>query len=418
MSSGEERNLVRTLQVLVVGRSGELAEELEAALHAATDLRVSLRQARDFAEAGEATRSRLPDLVCTELGADASALRSFVSSLRALAPDLPFVGLIDRRPQEGEAGREVLVEALRTGFLDAIERPVSSADLRRVLPQVLAAARARETAGRVIVFHSTKGGVGKSTLSVNVACGLARRMPDRVLLIDASLQLGVCAVALDLESSTTLADAARERDRLDETLLRELSPRHSCGLRVLASPHGPLDAADVDDEALARVLAIARRAFDFVVVDTLPMVDGAMLTLLDSADRIFLVNQGTVPDVIGAARLVQTLDELDVGPQRRRIVLNRNTPRFAGSLTAAEVGDRLGQDVDYEIPHDKRVLTALNLGEPLVLRSGSRFGWGRVLRQIIEEVAALGSESEPPERPEPREAEEPQRAWRTADADA
>ncbi len=414
MRGREDTTPVRTLQVLVVGpSSAELAEEIEAALQAATDLRVSLRRARDFAEADETARARVPDLVCTELGGDAEALRRFVSSLRSLAPDLPFVGVHERRSEEGEAGREVLVEALRMGFLDAIERPVSSADVRRVLPQVLSAARSRQTNGRVVVFHSTKGGVGKSTLSVNVACGLAKRMPDRVLLIDASLQLGVCAVALDLDPGTTLADAARERDRLDETLLRELSLRHPCGLRVLASPHDPIDAADVNEEALARVLAIARRAFDFVVVDTLPVVDGAMLTILDSADRIFLVNQGTVPDVIGAARLLKTLDELDIGPHRRRVVLNRNVPRFSGALTAAEVGDRLGQEVDYEVPHDKAVLTALNLGEPLVLSVRGRFGWGRVIREVIDEVAELGGGA-PPERPEPEAAEEPRGAWRTA----
>ena len=409
--------MARTLQVLLVSSSAELADELNAALEAATDLRVTLRRARDFAEAGEAARARLPDLVCTELGGDAAALGGFVTALRALALDLPFVGVTERRSGEGRDEKEVLVEALRTGFLDAFERPISSADVRRVLPQVLAVANARETAGHVVVFHSTKGGVGKSTLSVNTACGLAQRMPDRVLLVDASLQLGVCAIALDLEPRTTLADAARERERLDERLLRELAERHSSGLRVLASPRDPIDAADVNDEALARVLAIGRRAFDFVVVDTLPVVDSAMLTLLDSADRIFLVNQGTVPDVIGAERLLQTLDQLDIGTQRRRVVLNRNTPRFSGALTAAEVGERLGQEIDYEVPHDKRVLTGLNLGEPLALRAGSRFGWGRVIRQMVDDVIALAGPT-PPASPEVEEAKARQPEWRTADADA
>jgi pilus assembly protein CpaE len=227
----------------------------------------------------------------------------------------------------------------------------------------------------------------------------------------------VCAIALDLETRTTLADAARERHRLDERLLRELSPRHHSGLRVLAAPHDALDAADVNDEALARVIATAQRAFDFVVVDTPPLVDGTMLTVLDVAHRIFLVNQGTVPDVIGAARLLHTLDQLHIAPERRSIVLNRNLPGFAGSLTAAEVGDRLGRDVDHEIPHDKRVLTGLNLGEPLVLRARSRFGWGRAIRGMIEDVAELRAGGAA-EIPDPADEKEPRAAWRTADADA
>ena len=331
MKNQDIQNLIRTLQVLVVGPSPEFAGELEAALLAATEARVSLRSAADFSEAAAASRARMPDVVCIELGHDAAKLRDFVAALRVLAPDLPFVGIHSSVRETSVSGPEVLVEAVRSGFLDVIERPISSADLRRVMPQIIAAARARETAGRVVVFHSTKGGVGKSTLSVNVACGLARLRPGRVLLIDASLQLGVCAVALDLPGKSTVADAARERDRLDERLIRELAEPHHSGLRVLASPRDPIDAADVDDEALARIIAIGRRAFDYVIVDTLPTVDGTMLTILDLADQIYLVNQGTVPDVIGAARLLQTLDELDIAPGRRSVVLNRNLPPFPGA---------------------------------------------------------------------------------------
>ena len=62
-------------------------------------------------------------------------------------------------------------------------------------------------------------------------------------------------------------------------------------------------------------------------------------------------------------------------------------------MTAAEVGERLGQQVDYEIPHDKKVLTALNLGEPRILRASTRFGWGRVMRELVEDVDALHIEA-------------------------
>jgi len=378
---------LRTLRVLVVGGDARLEGELADALASATDARVALHWSPEYEQAHEAARSRCPDLVCIELGADASALQGFVSSLRALAPALPVVGVRVPGAVDGERS-DVLVEAVRAGFVDVIDRPLSSTDLRRLLPRVSEAARARESEGRVVLFHSTKGGVGKSTLSVNVACALAKRSPDRVLLIDASLQLGVCAAALDLEGRATLADASRERDRLDETLLRELAERHESGLRVLASPRGPADAADVDDEALARVVAIAKRAFEVVVIDTLPVVDGAMLTLIDLADHLYLVNQGTVPDVIGAAQLLEILDGLGIGRDRRSIVLNRNLPRFAGELTAGEVGDRLGQPVDFELPHEKKVLTALNIGEPLILRARRRFGWGRAIAELVDDVSA------------------------------
>ncbi len=407
MIGSKAGNASRMLQVLVVGRGDECGDEIDAALEAATNVRYTVRHATALDSAVNAARARLPDMVCVDLAWEPGELRAFVSSVRALAPHVPFVGIHSPAASATAAAKDSLVEAVRSGFLDVIERPVSSTDLRRVMPQVLDAAHSRTAEGRVIVFHSTKGGVGKSTLSVNVACELARRRPDRVLLVDASLQLGVCAIALDLNPRTTLADAAREQSRLDETLLRELSAKHECSLRVLASPHDPIDAADVDEEALARVIAIGRRAFDFVVVDTLPTMDGTMLTVLDLADHIYLVNQGTVPDVIGAARLLRTLDELEIGPERRSVVLNHNLPRFGGALTAAEVGDRLDQDVDYEIPHDKKVLTGLNLGSPRILHATTRFGWGRAMRTLVDDVEALrGTASVKTEAPMETEAVE------------
>jgi pilus assembly protein CpaE len=382
----------RTLQVLAIGPDPHLREEVEAALDGAGDARVLLRCVSDFAEGAEAVRARPPDLVLAELGSDGKRLRDFAEALRTLLPEVALIGL---RPaaRDGEADDgAVLLEALRARFEDVVPRPVSSTELR---PWLAAAARTGTRTRHealLIAFHSTKGGVGKSTLSVNVACALARLHPERVLLVDASLQLGVCASALDLAPRATLADAARERQRLDATLLRELAEPHPSGLRLLAAPRDPMDAADVDEESFAQVLGVARRSFDRVVVDTLPVVDGLSLTALDLANRVYLVNQGTVPDVIGAARLLETLDRLGIDGERRRIVLNRNLPRFPGALAAAEVADRLQQPIAHEIPYDRHVLTGLNLGEPYVLRARVRWGiggWARAIAGLVAEIESL-----------------------------
>ena len=167
---------------------------------------------------------------------------------------------------------------------------------------------ARAAQGRVASFLSNKGGVGKSTLAVNVACGLALRHPDDVLLIDASLQVGTCAMLLDLKPTTSIVDAVRERDRLDKTLLRHLTLRHGTGLRLLAAPMDALEGAEVDDEAIARIINMARRSFTYVIVDTFPMLDNVLMTILDITDVACVVVQATAPAVAGAARLLPVLE--------------------------------------------------------------------------------------------------------------
>lgn len=388
----------RALHVLAIG-DDMLASEVESAVSSAVPGRSFVVHARDREEAERRLRQRAPDICLLDVGRDAVALRAFVERQRLLAPDLLIVG-VQAHPSDTPTPSDVLVEAVRTKLFDVLERPISSEFLREVVAAVSAGRRdAHARSGRVIAFHSTKGGVGKSTLSINTATGLALEHPDEVLLIDCSLQLGVCASALDLTPKASIATAARERDRLDARLLRELCAYHEdTGLRLLSAPIDAVDASDVDDQAMAQVIALARSSFEFVVIDTLPIVDAVMLTIFDLSDRLYLVNQGTVPDVIGAARLREMLDRLEIPADRERIVLNRNTPPFPGQLPRNEVADRIGRDVDFEVPYDKRVLSALNLGRPRVLDAGRR-GWGRVVGDLIDDAASIaGLESEAPEQ--------------------
>lgn len=388
----------RTLQILVVGSDPDLRRELEAALPAAWGARVVLHTARDVRSGLEAVRARHPQIVAMELGADLGALRAFASELGNVAPASVLVGVYAREGH-GPAQTEstLLIEAMRAQVRDFLRRPISSTELREVLERAMSAKRDPAQAspiGKVISFHSTKGGVGKSTLSISTACALGLRHPDRVLLIDASLQLGVCSAALDVAGATSLVEAVRERDRLDPTMLRDLASPHAAGVRLLAAPRDAVEASEVTEEAFTRIVTLARHAFEFVIIDTFPMLDGLILSALDLSDLVFLVNQGTVPDVIGAAELVKVLDQIGIGRARRRLVLNRNHAGFSGQLTPGDVALRLGQELDFVVPYEKRLLTALNLGEPWILKAPRGRGWASVVHAIASEIEAQGGGTE------------------------
>jgi pilus assembly protein CpaE len=238
---------------------------------------------------------------------------------------------------------------------------------------------------------SNKGGVGKSTLSVSVGCALAVRHPGRVLLIDVSLQLGVCATHLDLKPATTLVDALRERDRLDETLLRQLATAHDSGLHLLAAPEDAVAGSQIDDDLIARVITLARRAYDYVIVDSYPLLDRVMMSTLDLSDRAYLVGESVVPTVLGLAKLVQLLDNLGFPADRQRIILNRFT-NSAGNLKAADVAERLGRPVDHLLPFQSQVIVAANLGRPYILGARRFFsGFARGVDRIVAEIENMQS---------------------------
>ena len=117
--------------------------------------------------------------------------------------------------------------------------------------------------------------------------------------------MGVCATMLDLKPVTTMTDAYHERDRLDETLLRQLATPHASGLHLLAAPADAVEAAYIDDEVMSRILTLARRTYDYVIVDSFPMLDRVMMAVLDLSDQAYIVLESVVPTVLGGAKLLE-----------------------------------------------------------------------------------------------------------------
>ena len=339
--------------VVVLCTDTRLREEMESALGSLSQYRATGYFAANLHEAIKAVRNRRPRLVVVEIGGDLADVKSLADELSASRARTrrwralfcrKFIPLRERRAHCSWRRFEPASKTFCGG-------PLSSTELGDLLGRVLKSGGTRGGAvpGKIVTFVSNKGGVGKSTLAVNAACGLALRHPERVLLIDLSIQMGVCASMLDLRPPATVTDAVRQRDRLDETLLRQVATVHSSGLHLLAAPSGAVEAAEIDDEFVIRLLTLARRAYDFVVVDTFPMIDRVMLAVLDLSDRAYVVVENVVPTLLGAIKFVELLDGLGVDRSRQRVVLNRFTS-LPGSLPAADVAQRLGREVDFVLP--------------------------------------------------------------------
>lgn len=375
------------LTLLLVTPDRQLVAEVESALRSDHGSRVIVQVAGDMRQGAEQARTRPPRIVLFEMTGDVHGMAAFAREVLATSPDTVVAGLC-QSPALGDDGAtsDALIELIRAGVKDFLRRPVSIGELRELLARVeTGTPRTPARHGRILSFISNKGGVGKSTTAVNVACGLARRHPGRVLLVDASLQLGVCASMLDLQPAATITDAARQRDRLDATLLGELATPHSCGLMLLAAPRDAVEAGEVDDATVARVLTLARRRFDYVIVDTFPMFDRIVVAVLDMSDRAYIVLESVVPTLLGGSKLLKLLGGLSYPEDRQRIVLNRYA-NVTGGVRPEDVARRLGRTVDFVLPYDKRILTSANSGEPLVLRRTSWYGYSARVRRMVDEI--------------------------------
>ena len=377
----------KNLRVLIVATDPVLEEEFRSALSRIPDRKGSVYSVDTYRDALEAARRRQPNLILIEVDRATSEITTLSRDLQALVPDAAIAAaFLPDRLDHGQSEGATVLELLRAHVRDFLRRPLAATEMRGVIDRLFTrrSGAAGAAHGRVAAFLSNKGGIGKSTLAVNVACGLALRHPDEVLLIDTSLQVGTCAMMLDLKPTTSIVDAIRERDRLDKTLLRHLALRHGSGLRVLAAPADALEASEVNDEAIARIVNLARRSFEYVIIDTFPILDSVLMTILDVADLDFVVVQGMAPAVAAIARFLPVLEGLGVPQSRQRLVLNYNYKPFLGNLQPVDIADRLQRTLDYVVPYERRVLTSMNTGSPHILHSRRWERFGRSINTIVD----------------------------------
>ena len=345
--------------------------------HFSGELRKTITAARDFQ----------PTLIMLEVGGDFVELKALIDETTAIAPEATIVGVYgtDQLPPELSESA-LMMRALRLGVEDFVRRPIVGTDLAQVMGRWLAPKRKQKTdVGHLVSFISNKGGVGKSTSAVNVAVELATRHSQRVALIDGSLQMGVCATQLDLRPESTLVDAWRQRERLDERLLSELMTLHDSGLHVLAAPSNAIEATEIDDAFLSRVLLLARRSYDFVVIDTFPLFDRTVMAILDLSDQAVVVVENVVPTLQTVRGFFDLLSEVEFPQERQKVLLNRYSTR-AGGPSTQEVASYLGRSADYVIPYDRKVVLAANVGKPFVQTSGAWSKSGRAIKSLVDDI--------------------------------
>ncbi|MEM7810813.1 MAG: AAA family ATPase [Planctomycetota bacterium] len=376
------------IPVVVVSPEPGFLEEFRAAIDSLGRDDVVLHEVPDAGGAASAVRSRSPRLVVVDQAADGIDLSSFATQLGGDRADLLIAAVYRPDAAGGSQDGVALIEAVRAGVHDFLRRPVSSVELGDVLARAAGPAAERpHSRGRVAAFVSNKGGVGKSTLAVNTAVGLARRHPDDVLLVDASLQLGVCCSMLDIVPETSLLDASRERDRLDGTLLRELAIRHPSGLHLLATPTDPVAALAIPDDDIAAVVTEARRHYRFVVVDTFPLLDATVIGILDLCDDVVVVADPVVPTVRGVGRFLKMLGSVGVADERITVAINRVT-NATGTPSVDDIETVFGRAVDHVLPYESRVLAAANVGRPIASSSPRLSKFVGRLRGLVDRIDA------------------------------
>ncbi|WP_343898637.1 AAA family ATPase [Ornithinimicrobium humiphilum] len=272
---------------------------------------------------------------------------------------------------------ELALPALRAGARDLMEPSLPVEEIRWVLRRAVETRVGQGTvdsldeqvvAGRVITVASPKGGVGKTTIATNLAVGLAGQSPQGTVLVDLDIQFGDVAAALDLEPTYTLADAVLGAGLRDVMGLKTLLTRHDSGLHVLCGVLSPAEADHVTAGHVSTIINLLKSEFRYVVLDTAPGLGEHTLAALDHTTDLLLVTSLDVPGVRGLRKELELLDELDLPPATRHVVVNM-AERGTG-LTVADVEATIDRKIDFSFPRSPKFLMSTNRGKPLLEERG------------------------------------------------
>lgn len=383
-----------TARILILGSDESLRDEAKLAFDSLGEEAPRFRFVSNAHQLFEVLRNQPIDMVLAEFPDNPRELTSLVRQIHSAAPDARVAAIL--RPEgfdETVNESAVLIDSMRGGVCDFLRRPLSTVDLGRLLDTRSVSGSERVAGrenqlGRVVSFVSNKGGVGKSTLATNTGVAIARRGKQSVLLIDGSIQMGVGAALLDLNPSATLTDLARESERLDAMMIRQTAAVHSSGLHLLAAPADAVEAMEIDDVLMARIITMARQSYDIVIVDTFPMFDRVVIAALDLSDRVYVVLENVVPTLLGGVKLLSVLERIGYPAKRQSIILNRQQ-RVAGSLSIDDVAERMQRDIDHVLPFDKRVMAAANCGVPIATAILRFSGFSRALERLADDVCGI-----------------------------
>jgi len=220
---------------------------------------------------------------------------------------------------------------------------------------------------RTVAVHSPKGGVGTTTIAVNVAMVAARQKPDRVALIDLHLQFGQIATHLNLDVKTSLADLARDDSAMREPeLVRTYATRHESGLHVFAAPVTPEQAELITADHVGRILTNILQAYDSVVIDTGSWLDERTMVAFEHAETVIFAVCPEIGALKALHSLLDYLNEAGTVSSKATFILNNIFAREI--LRLRDVESALGTRVAMELPYDAFLyLKAVNEGIPIVL---------------------------------------------------
>jgi pilus assembly protein CpaE len=290
------------------------------------------------------------------------------------------------------ADLDLALKCMRAGAREFLTLPLVPSEIAEALARISirlpGTGNAKRPARKLFVFLGSKGGCGVTTIASNFAVSLAQESGQSTLLIDLGLPLGDAALNLGMVTEYSTTNAFQDYSRLDASFLSSLLARHSSGLAVLAAP-GEFPRVQATNEAIDKLLTVARQNFDYVVVDAGSRLDLRGTALFEESANLYLITQIGVSELRNANRLITQF--FSTRGAKLQVVLNRFIPHALG-FDEKRIAKALTRPSDWKVPDDYATARRTqNTPTPIALENSPI---SRVIRMMARKAGGISKSKE------------------------
>jgi len=305
-----------------------------------------------------------PDVAIIDLDSDEEQALALVETVSRAHPDCGIVVVSSR------TDGQLILKAMRSGAREFLSSPVQLDELMGALDRVTAGTDGskRNNSGSVISVAGSSGGVGSTTISVNLAVALAQNPDNSVALIDLDLALGDADVFLDMMPDYTLLDVAQNISRLDLALLRKSLTKHDSGVYLLPRPVQIEDSLEINAENFQKALGLLKASFTHLVIDLSKSYNSLDMAALKASEHILLLTQLDLPCLRNVVRLLASLESQEQEGLKDcvRVVVNRSGLDNA-QISSKTAEETIAREIFWRIPNNYAIVSdCRNNGVPLI----------------------------------------------------
>lgn len=348
---------------------------------------------------GEVLQQTQPDIALVAIDSNPQRALELISAIHREHPDCHI--LVLSSSQEGS----LILQAVRNGAREFLQYPLKLEEflsalerIRHVVSKTAGTESSRPS--QIISIAGVSGGIGCTSLAINLGCCLAQQPGNSVAILDLDLALGDADVWLDIIPDYTILDVAENINRLDYSLLKRSLTKHECGAFLLPRPVEMEDRPPLGPDELRRVISLLKATFTHLVIDLSKSYTALDQAAMEISDVILAVTQLDLPSLRNAVRLMQYFKRREGLQEKVKVVINR-IGLDDHEISMNKAIETLGGEIFAQIPNDfATMVEARNNGVPLITQAPK----AKLTKSIIQLAQSLDTTTSDEEKAEERKS--------------